>query len=407
MRTGLKVVVCLWCAAFVAGLAWSSEEGKPVTGVRPWKVSLSLRADYTDNRDSEDDSVAQDTFDLYVKPRFDLFVNPDRTLFDVFVSPSWRYRTDPSPTQNEDEFWYEAGLSLEHSFTPVMTGFVRERLDYTDDSSVDNQGNVARGDMSYILSRTEAGVMYDLTQTWSADLTGGYRDKSYDDNDVADDNNETRADAEGKLSRHMSPTLDVYGLARYSDFGYDSSIGLQRDFNSVVLAVGFGKKVSASLNTGAAVGWQGQDFEDDSIDDNGIPYATAWANWRTIPSMRFGGEATHALRDADVYPYASQEYTELRLSCEYDLTGSTMVGLAGMYRYSDYGDYVSGTTPDAEFETANRGGTEDRYSADLTLAYKLSPQTRLSLIQSYEERDSEVSNDFTKNTTKLIFGREF
>lgn len=406
MRTGLRWVACLSCAGLMASLAWG-DEGKPVTGVRPWKVSLSLRADYTDNRDSEPDSIKEETFDLYVKPRADWFVNTDRTLFDLFYSPSWRYRTDPSPSQNEDEFWHEAGLSVEHSCTPVLSVFLRHRLDYTDDPSIDSNGEVVRQDLSYLLNRTEAGVMYDLSKAWSADLTGRYRAKSYQKSEIADNNNETRADAEGQLVRHMSPTLDVYGMARYSDFGYDSSVGLERDFSSVVVALGCEKALTPSMRTGLAVGWQGQDAQDDSVDSKDIPYVHAWVRCHTVPAVRFSGEVSHAMRDSDVYPFASQEYTEVRAGCEYDVTPSIMIGLSGMYRYSDYEGSSPASAPDAAFETGKRSGTEDRYATDLGLTYKISPLMKLSLVQSYEDRDSDVAANFTKNTTKVIFGHEF
>jgi hypothetical protein len=165
------------------------------------------------------------------------------------------------------------------------------------------------------------------------------------------------------------------------------------------------KVINQHLRGGAAAGWQGSDFDDPSIGDQNAPYARLWVMGQTTPAMRLTAEAVHAVRDADVYPFASQEYTEVKAGIEHDCGARWTVGLAASYRASDYEDLAS--APASAFEEGKRSGSEDRYTADASVTYKISADSKVSLMQSYEERASDVANDFTKNTTRLAYGCQF
>lgn len=402
MRTGSKLLMWVVCGLLVTGsvAAFAQDVGADLV-----RLSVTLRADYTDNRDSQADENAEETWDFYVKPRMDLFLDGERGYLDFMYAPAVRHRTDPSISQNDEQVFHDLELATEYDVNPSVSVRAIEELDFTDDPEVEEQGVTVRDDRSYLLNRTTVGVNYQATKKTDVDVSGHYMDKAYDEDDVALKSDENRSDAKLTVSRILNPSLSVFGLARYSDFGFESSVGLQRDFESVLLGVGCEKTFTPGLLGGATAGWQTQSFEDDGIEAEDVPYVKLWMRGSTVPTTHLTGEITHGLRDADVYPYAAQEFTDVRGILGIELAPRVDLELLGVYRRSDYEESRPSSLP-VDYENAE-AGVEDRYIAQATVGYEFDAATTLSLTQRYEDLESEVDEDFTKNTTQIVFGRRF
>jgi hypothetical protein len=374
---------------------------------RPVKLSVSLRADYTDNRDSMPSDMEESNWDFYVRPRVDIFLNGERTLFSMHCAPAWRHRTDPSVIQHDDELWLDLGMAVEHSMTPAATVRAMNQFDYADDPSVDSGGVTVRRDQSYILNRTEAGVNYDLNDVWNADLLGRYMDKSFERNEVAEDSDETRADGQVTMTRSLSPSLFVSALGSFSAFGFDSASGIERDFNSVLGALGVEQIINNHLRVGAKAGAQMQDYDDNTIDEQTEPYVELYVRCQNTPATRMTAQIERGVRDADAYPYASQVYTEARARLEWDPVVRVTLGVGAAYRRSDYDEIVPSAPESAFYADGEKGGTEDRVVGEASAAYRFDNAMSLTLAYLYEDLDSDVDLSFEKNTVRLTLGREF
>jgi len=371
----------------------------------PVKFSVTLRGDWTDNRDSLAGDAKESTADFYVKPRMDYHGDWNRSFLDFYYAPAYRYRTDPGELQHENSYWHDAYVGGEYSLQPGLTLRAMDKFDYSDDPSVSEGGLTVRRDDSFVLNRVEAGVNYEITDLWVADALGRYLDKNFKEDIVAEDSDETRADGQLTLTRHMGPGFDVFAKGLYSDFAFESSTDLDRDFTTVLAAIGMQKYLNQQILVGVSAGAQMQHYEDPTIDAETVPYGNVWVRGSTVPSLRLLGEYTHALRDADAYPYASQIYDEVIASVELDVAPRTMLGLRAEYRLSDYGDQLP--SGGVSVATGEPGGEETRVVGEASVTYKLSPVSRIILDQRYEDVDSDVATSFTKNTTKALFGRDF
>ncbi|MBL7114483.1 MAG: outer membrane beta-barrel protein [Kiritimatiellae bacterium] len=403
MRLAIKIVSGIVFSLMLFSIVAQGEE---TTALEPLKVSLTLRADYTDNRDSLPDGLDEETWDFYVKPRVDWLIDWERSYLDLFYAPSWRYRTDESDTQNEEEWQHDAGLRIEHSTSPGTVLRLDEKFDFTDDPAVSQEEGVVRRNSSYILNRVEVGATHMLSEGWTGDVAVRHMTKQYDEDLVADDSDEDRIDGIVKAIFQATPTLNTYGTVMYSDYSFDDSRGLERDFSSVLLAIGVEQTINPQLSVGASVGVQSQDYDDADIDVDEVPYASVWVQARTIPTTRIRGEVSHGLRDSDVYPFASQEYTDVKASVEWDVLPRVMLGVTGLYRNSDYDDAAPGAATAGDF-VGIADGEEDKIIAMGEIAYKLNDRNKISLMHRYEDVDSDVSWDYTKNTTRILYGRSF
>lgn len=405
MQACRKILV--WAISVIllcSGLVIAQEE-ETVEVVKPVKLSLMLRGDYTDNRDSLSEDDEEDTFIFYVKPRIDVNLDWERAFLDLFYAPSWRYKTDPSDIQNEDEFHHDLGVAGERSLAPGLTVRASEKFDHTDDPSIDEGGALVRRDQSYILNRADVGLNYELSETWNIDLLVHHMLKDFEDDEAADDSDEDLTQGTALITNQVTPTFSVFGMGRYSVYGFEPAEGFERDFDSAMFAIGIENIVNPGLRIGATAGIQTQEYDDDRVDSDDVPYGNLWLSGRMNPDNRLRLDVTHGVRDADAYPFASQEYTDVRARWDWDLLPRIGVYAVGVYRFSDYD--VSFEAPADETDFAVFEGDETTSIFEGGIAYKISRKTSLSLIQRYEDVDSDVAEEYTKNSTKLILNREF
>jgi hypothetical protein len=370
-----------------------------------FRFSVNTRADYTDNRDTweadEDSNV-----DLTISPRADMLFESESSLFDLFYAPRFRYRTNPSDLQNDVELQHDFGVTAKHRPSRRTALRFRDSFVLTDDPSISEDGGTVRGDQSYMLNSLRAGIDHMMTHRNEIEIYGNHRIKRYDEDTMALRWDEDRADVGSRFVRHLSKQSRLTLEGRYSSYGYESPDAIMRDFNSVLLAVGTERGLSKNLTVGAEVGAQKQSYEDDDIDDSTNPFVELFMRGNTTPDFRLYGALKHAVRDADVYPFASQEYSQFRGVIDWDTSPKTTLTLSGTYRLSKYEDVAPSAVPLVALIGLPDG---DQTTIDVygQVAYKVSDQLTVLLRQRFQDVDSDVWVSYTKNTTTLELTKYF
>jgi len=393
-------VLLLFAGITVAQEEAQEEMYKPVT------FSLTVRGDYTDNRDSVHEDNKEETFNFYITPRISVDLDWERAFLELYYAPSWRYRTDPSDIQNRDEFYHDLGVSGEMSLAPGLTIRASEKFDLTDDPSIDEGGTFVRRDQSYFLNRADAGVNYEMSETWNVDVSVHHMLKEYDEEDVAEDSDEDLTRVTAVLMNQLTPKLSAFAMGRYALYGFEPAQGFERDFDSILLAVGVDSVVNPGLRIGVTAGAQMQDYDDSRVDDDDVAYGNVFISGKLNPDNRLRLDVTHGVRDADAYPFAAQEYTDTRLRWDWRFLPRIGFYAYGVYRFSDYDLAFYDFIADQELAVA-LGGDEETRIVEAGFNYKINRNTWVSIAQRNEDVDSDVAEEYTKNTTKFILGREF
>ena len=377
---------CLVCTGF-AGVALSGpEDGDPVD------FSVEIKAVVTDNRDSSDVDEEGNT-DIYVSPRIDVFVDSANTVWDLFYAPSFRYRSDPSDIQNEDELFHRLGIDLDHELSAQTEVRVRERFEVTDDPSVSEGGFTVRDDRSFVRNEIVLGAKHDISELTYADVSVENELKRFDDSDVADESDEDEFGAHVKLWRKVNRTLAAQGQVSWRQYEFESASGIVRDFDVILAAVGVEKAFSPEFRGGLDAGISQVEYDDSGLDSESYPVLVANAEVSPNPDFRINGTVTHGVRDSDVFPFSTQEFLEFRGRVESD--PSALVTLRGevVFRQSEYDeDDLPASAPPA------LSGDEDTMVASATGIWMLTDTSRLIVRFEVEDVDSDVDVSYTKNT---------
>ena len=394
----MKATRLFLCASMILALVAARVTAEESQGDR-FRFSVNTRAEYTDNRDAWE-RAEEENWDFYIRPRADVLFESESTLLDFYYAPSYRYRDDPSPSQNETEWQHDLGLNLKYRASRRLVVRLSEKFDMTDDPSVSGDGATVRGDRSYYLNTFGVNADMLAAKRTEVDIFARSRIKRYDEDVTAASSDEDRTDVGTELTQHLSNNTRVSLNVVYAMFGYESPGMITRDFDSLLLAGGVEKVLSKNLTVGGQLGAQMQSYDDDGIDDSTDPFAQLFIRGNTSPSLRLSATALHAVRDSDAYPFASQEFSELRGTIDWDSTPQLTLTVSGTYRLSDYEDVV----PSEAALAALLGLTDgDETTIDVygQAAYKVTDSCTLQLRQRFEDIDSDVSTSYNKNTTTL------
>ena len=404
----IVLVVCMAVRMNAFGADPEAVDGDRPEDQDAINLGLSLRGDYTDNRDATETDTETDkesTFDFYVTPRIDVFLDSERTTLNFFYEPSLRYRENPIDIQNDVELLHDLGLNLKMDASERTHLRLLEKLDFQDDPSIEEGGSTVRDNRSYILNRVELGLRQDINPLTHADVLARNTLKRYDDDDVADESDEDRNQAELLLWRQVTRSLAVHGMGGISLYSYESALGIDRDFDVMMGSAGAEMVFSPQVRGGLDVGAQSVSYSDDTLDSEVFPYALADITLAPQPAFRIHGSLGHGVRDADVYPFASQEYTEFRGGVEVDTSAIVTVGVDGTYRVSTYSE---DTLPaGAPLPAKDSDGDETTTVVTGHVAWKLKETAQLRLRQMYEDISSDVAESFQKNTSSVELHLDF
>ena len=372
----------------------------------PFRFSLGLAAEMTDNRDSSEDKVSNT--DYFISPELLFKSKPGEASMMIFkYNPILRYRSEPSLIQNESELYHYAKLDLRKKTSEIQETRLIDQFNYTDDPAVTQNGTTLRRDSSFIYNYFEAGLHKNVQKINTLDMYGSYTLKRYDEAVVAQQSDE---DSYGlnllylnQYQRRSAFAVEV----KAGGTGYEALRGADRSFMTFIGAVGLEHVVSPNLRLGGRVGGQFVDYADNGLGSETSPTFNLSAVGATIPTVTFTASLDHRVRESDVFPFASQEATDLRGELAWDLKEPAIVLTGAVTLHT--GTYGVEALPSSSFSSAE--GDETGTIVEVGAKYKHPSATEFGLLFRSEDVSSDpgmtYGRNFTRNATTISVARQF
>lgn len=404
MMIANRALVLVLVGTLCAAAAWGqSKDSDPI------RFSVGLSGEVTDNRDSAPDAVKEDNLDLNVEPRLELSHVGEHTDMSFSYGAAYRDRSDPSPIQNETEWHHDLDLRLVHRVSPRLTVQFDERLDYTDDPSIEAFGTALRRDSSYGMNRVSLSADAQIDERHALVLQGHHMVKRYDDDIAADESDEDKIVAKTGVRRQMSPTIGVELAVTWTDFASENSLGLDRGLQSTVASLGLDKQLGDSAQAALRVGWQTVEYALDELQSDDSVYANIRLTGQPTAMAHLTAEAEYGIRNSYAFPFVSQEHTHVFLEVLLEASQSIVFGLSGEYRIEDYSEETLPMSVAAARAAGGlaTSGEETTLLARARVTCKLGGNLSVTLAQLFEDVESDVFTTFTRNATRLSVNKRF
>lgn len=372
----------------------------------PFQFSIVLSAETTDNRDSS--AIKQSNVDYYIGPKFELKTKPgEASKLTLSYNPTYRHRTEPSLTQNDSELYHRANIDFRQKSSEIKETRVIDQFQYTDDPSVTQRGTLLRRDSSYIYNRLEIGVNQKVQSANSLDIFGVYSVKAYDQADVAEESDENNFALHAiYLKQHQRKSAIAFEF-EVGGTGYEKISGVDRSFMTVLGGVGIEHIATPSLRMGARVGGQYVDYQDSSLGAEVSPTFNFSIVGSTIPTVNFTGNLDHRVRGSDVFPFASQESTDLHGRVDWALTEQNIVLNGGLTYH--VGTYSQDALPGGL--TVSGDSDETAVILEGGIRYKYKSTTEFAVQLRAEDVSSDdaltTGREFTRNSGTFSVARQF
>lgn len=381
-------VVWIIACMFVGMVSQAArQDGNPVR----YGVELSIES--TDNRDATE-TDEQGNQDIFLSPYVEIVADSGVTIWDVRYVPSLRYRSDPGDNQNDTELHHLLTLKLHHVFSARSRARFSNRFQQIEDPQIEEGGAIQRADRSYMMNTLRGALNYDIGRLSNIDLVIHNQIRNYDDAAIATLSDKNEVGGLVAYRRVMTELVRALGHVGYTMYAYEDDGLRSRDFDLVKGSLGLEFVFSPQLTGSLSGGMQSRSYDADALDTENNAYVEGVLSGTLNPDLRVGLNAGMGVRDADVYPYPSQEFTELRGFFDMDMTPSLGLRGALTYRLSTY---------DAYGELALPGGDEDTLVVDVTLRYKLNDLAAFTLghrLEDISSDDSLLSGSYTRNTSR-------
>ncbi len=400
-RTNLRFL--FYFAAFVLLVSFSFAQERSRKMVGPFNLSGSAGAVFTDNRDSNTNE--ESNIDYFISPRLEAFFEQERLLLDLYYEPSYRYRDNPSDIQNDTELFHDFGVKARLRLTRQIQPWVRDTFMYTDDPEVTQEGAVLRSDASYLRNEVEAGMTYLFSERGNVDLSGRHMVKRYEEDIVARQSDETHVGGAFSAWRRITRTLGIVAGVRGTSYEYETIEAFDRGFDVVIGSIGFEKVFNPQLQGGVSAGYGQADYEESALGQQDFPYLNVHLVGQYAPFSKIDFWASHKIMESDVYPFSSQENSDVGMQVEFDTPKSIIARLSTRYALGRYErDFLP---PDAESRAVTVKGDETVVAVSGTLGYRLRHDMSLRFRQTYEDIDSDVDISYTKNTSRIVLTKHF
>ncbi len=334
-------------AALIIGGA-STLRAEYSEGWRPWELSASLVELYDSNRDStKTDKEA--LLESQVSVKAALQGSFARTEFNMYYSPSYRYRDNPRPNNQEQyNIYHDAGLAVSHRLTPRMKISASDAFNWTDEPAVMNQDLTVRESVTYRLNVAKAKASYELLpgRAMVAVFADHMAKRYLDDKLYAAIGDETAIGgglSAGYLMRSGINVLTDVSM-RQTDLSAPITIPtrpptiigeVSRDSTVVFGGLGLEKIFSAWQVRGRA----GIDYAqyDNAAAESGSKPAGDFdlSYFATAATTLNLAIQYHTLR-ADISPYTVQQRTSVDLSVSHNFSDRLKASVHGIYAKGDY-----------------------------------------------------------------------
>ncbi len=368
---------------------------------QPLRFTLSVGAEITDNRDAV--SEAESNTDIFFKPRLDGSALAGSLNLHYYYQPSLRYRSDPSPIQNDTELLHDLGFSLENKPTPRQTIKLREWFTYTDDPAVTEGGSEIRRDSSYIRNDVEGDWFMQFTRRTGVGLNLSYMLKRYSESAVADFADDNQASFAMRLRHRIARDTAISGVLGYDDFRRESINGVDRSFNTISYLGVIDHRMGTNLRVEGRAGVQSADYRDDEIDSATSPYFNLAAIMNFGPDTQLTMQLNRSIWNGYTFPYASQQHSHINLALDWKSLARWHLNIFGEYRLDEYEiDKVP-----ARARLPEEDGEKTTWLARAAVTYSFNNRVSMTISQQYEDVDSDVDETFTRNTTALYLTHAF
>lgn len=367
----------------------------------PWAVSAGVNAQYTDNRDGVD-GEKESNLDLTGEVRGDLrWRDGDRTRLNLFLAPSVKWHSNPRTTeegnpQNDEELFGSLGFDLKHAVIPRVGIDLSDTLTYTDDPEVTVGGASVRQSANHWMNSAKAGVGAEVTPKVGTYVSGKSVIKRYDEEEVANEQDEDILEAEAYLKYLMGSGVNVFGMIGLSDFSNESQL---RERGSQVATYGVGaEKIFSPDFTGKVVGgYQTAEYDDGELDSLDSMHGSAEVTLRAASPTRVRLGGLYGFYAPYVRPYSVQKLSSFWGAVDHDVTGRLTVTLKGQVSDGDY-----------EEESAELpGGSDQMGTVSLRGKFQMDRIWALSAGYTYETWDSDVRESFERNVVDVGVGATF
>lgn len=378
----------------------------------PFRFSIGVSAEFTDNRDSAPSGTKPTqkkyNVDYYIGPKFELISKPgESSKMVVSYNPVYRYRLKPSSIQNGSELFHNASLDYRNKSSEIQETRVMNFFNYTDDPAVTQSGTMLRRDSSYIYNKLEIGSNRKVQGVNSLDLSGYYSFKKYDEKAVALESDEDSYSLHALYLRQYQRKSAIAFDLELGGTGYKELANADRSFMTVIGAVGLEHIASPSLRMGARLGVQYVDYNDSDLGGATAPALNLSVIGTTIPTVAFTCSVDHRIRESDVFPYASQEATDLHGGMDWTLKEQNIV-LSGGVTYHT-GNYSQDALPTTSLTSSD--GNEKSIVVNAGLEYKYNTETTVAVMFRSEDVSSDdgvtYGREFTRNSVTIQAAKQF
>lgn len=376
----MRWVVVVWLA-LVACAAWA-DDGQ---AARPIQVFNRLRAEYDDNIYQSDEDP---TSSFKVIEELEFLVNLDlqQTFLGVRYRPSYVWWQDREP--DDTDFQHEVEFVLNQTFTPRLSLSVADSLLISLVPELEEHGYIVRQNQDYYYNTFNATMGYLLRPATRIEGSGRYIMLQYDNEEVGENEDFDLYVAGLTLRQIVTPAMTVMGNVRVEQVEYD---GVDRGSDSVYAGAGLEQTFSPNMLGSLSLGYQNKEFNDTELGSESAPYADAALTFLPSPATRVTVGGGFSMFEADVYPYANQDRSQVYLSLAHDVSARVAMYLSGAYQVGDYS---------AEYSVDQGGvndGTEELVLVSARVTYKLNRSNWLEAGWQYQDFSSEL--EWTDGTT--------
>ena len=379
--------ICIGWVALAVVVGIQAQEKEPL------QVGVKVGTTYSDNRDGTD-SDKEDNFDVFAQPRIDLILDDGQTSLDFFLAPSVTWRSnprdndEPSPQNDEDVYVY-LGAVFQQKFSEATVLRLADDFSYTDDPNIDLGGVSVREDESHYYNAVRADFSTMLGETYGVQVLGANSIKRYDEDVVADEEDEDVYKVDGIFRVLLGNGLKGLAQVGYSDFENESTT-VDRGAQIMTYAVGLEKDMTAKLKGVVKGGVQTVEYSNDELDSDTTGYGAAEL-MLSESATRVAVGVGYGFYGPYVRPYSSQTRTYVSAKVERDIGSKLTLAAEGQFGRGEYEKERISATQELP------GGDDDMWLGALKGTYQVHRNVDLELGYQIEDWDSDVRESFTRN----------
>ncbi|OQA23960.1 MAG: hypothetical protein BWY59_02397 [Verrucomicrobia bacterium ADurb.Bin345] len=318
-----------WLCVFLVGLV-AVQAAQAREGSRPFQVLNRIRAEYDDNiyQETED---KDSSFKLIEEVELRVNLSLDNTFVSLRYRPSFTY-WDDRPSDKTD-LNHDLDLVLNHQFSPRLGLSLVESLRRGELPELIDGNVVVREKDDFWYNTFNAAVVYRFRPQTQVEVAGRHALLRYDEEEVSKTEDFDIVVGGLTLRHQLVPETAVLGEFRAEQVEYE---GPDRGSESLFAGAGVEQIFSPNLMGRARAGYQQKDFNSKEVGSQSVPYGDIALTFLPTPATRISVGAGYSMFETDLYPFASQDRTQIFGSLAYDITARIAFYLTGAYTISEY-----------------------------------------------------------------------